>query len=84
METATVDKRNLNLLQLLRRRQEPADNLDQVIERLRRRWRLRLLLDGLFVALLGGGALFLASAWILSEAHYAPAAVWLLRALGWA
>ena len=55
--------------------------LAAVIERIRQRWRLRLLLDGLFWALAFATALFLLAGWLLNQWHFAPTAVWALRAL---
>jgi hypothetical protein len=53
--------------------------LSQVIERLRRRWRLRLLLNGLFQTLAPMIALLVISAWCLHYWHYASNAIWLFR-----
>ncbi|MDH3859175.1 MAG: hypothetical protein OEV07_14380, partial [Gammaproteobacteria bacterium] len=53
--------------------------LSQVIERLRRRWRLRHLLNGLFTTLVVMIALIVISAWLLNQLHFAQPAVWLLR-----
>ena len=53
--------------------------LSEVIDRLRQRWRLRLLLAGLFKTLVLMTALFVVSAWLLNQWHFASPAVWLLR-----
>ena len=53
--------------------------LSGVIERIRRRWRLRLLADGLLWTLALGTLLVLASAWLLNAWHFTPEALWSLR-----
>ena len=53
--------------------------LAAVIERIRQRWRLRLLLEGLFWTLAFAIALLLLASWLLNQWHFAPAAVWSLR-----
>ena len=50
-----------------------------LIERVRRRWRLRLLLDGLFRALALATVTILLGAWLLQHWHFSPTALWLLR-----
>ena len=70
-------------LALLRPARDPgaADRppLAAVIARIRGRWRLRLLLEGLFWTLLLSAAAFVAAAWLVNEWHFSPAAVWTLR-----
>ena len=56
-------------------------DLSQVIDRLRQRWRLRFLLDGLILTLAVMIALFLVSAWSLNYWHFASNAVWFFRSL---
>jgi len=53
--------------------------LRAVIERIRQRWRLRLLADGLLWTLALATALILLSAWLLNAWHFAPSTLWLLR-----
>jgi len=53
--------------------------LPQVIDRLRQRWRLRLLLNGLCRTLVIMIALFVICAGLLNHWHFASAAVWILR-----
>jgi len=53
--------------------------LSRVIDRLRQRWRLRLLLNGLFLTLALMTALFVICAALLNLWHFASPAVWLLR-----
>ncbi|MDJ0779847.1 MAG: hypothetical protein QNJ85_18400 [Gammaproteobacteria bacterium] len=55
-------------------------DLDDVIARIRGRWRLRLLLDGSFWALVFASGAFLLAAWLVDWFHFAPPAVWLARA----
>lgn len=55
--------------------------LSEVIARIRRRWRLRRLLQGLFWVLLLTSTLLLASAWLLHHWHFSIPAVWTLRAV---
>lgn len=85
MQTARANRRSSSLTGLLgsrwREKFESAPDLQQVIERLRLRWRLRLLLDGLFWALLLAVGLILVESWLLAEWHFAVPAVWLLRGL---
>jgi len=59
---------------------EPAE-LPDIIDRVRRRWRARLLLNGLARSLLAGLAVFVVSAWLLDFWYYSDAAVWSLRLL---
>jgi len=54
-------------------------DLSPVIDRLRQRWRLRLLLDGLCQTLAIMIALILVSAWSLNHWHFASNAVWFFR-----
>lgn len=54
--------------------------LAAVIERIRQRWRLHLLLDGLFWTLACASAALLLAAWLVNAWHFAPGAVWALRA----
>ena len=63
------------------RRRQSSDRpaLSQVIERLRRRWRRRLLLNGLFQTLALMIVLVVISAWWLNYWHFASNAVWLFR-----
>ncbi len=56
-------------------RRKLPDSLDAVVARVRRRWRARLLLTGLASSLAIGGALFVASVWLLEQAHFAPTAI---------
>ena len=56
-----------------------AHDLSPLIDRLRQRWRLRLLLDGLIQTLAIMIALFLVSAWSLNQWHFASNAVWFFR-----
>jgi hypothetical protein len=53
--------------------------LSAVIERIRQRWRLRLLADGLLWTLALATAVILISAWLLNVWHFSPSAIWLLR-----
>ena len=53
--------------------------LSAVIERIRQRWRLRLLANGLLWTLALATAVLLVSAWLLNAWHFSPAAVWGLR-----
>ncbi|MGB5329331.1 MAG: hypothetical protein WBO58_14005, partial [Gammaproteobacteria bacterium] len=53
--------------------------LSAVIERIRQRWRLRLLANGLVWTLSLATAVILVSAWLLNAWHFDPSAVWLLR-----
>ncbi len=53
--------------------------LADVVHRIRGRWRLRLLLEGLFWALLFATGAFLLAAWTVDHFHFAPPAVWLAR-----
>ena len=53
--------------------------LSAVIERIRQRWRLRLLTNGLLWTLALATAVVLVSAWLLNAWHFSPAAVWGLR-----
>ena len=54
-------------------------DLSAVIERIRQRWRLCLLLDGLLWTLVIATGLMLVSAWLLNAWHFSPPALWLLR-----
>jgi hypothetical protein len=65
---------------LLARRGVPA-TVEAIVARLRRRWKLRLLLQGLAVSLALGGLLFIAAAWLLNLWHFSAPAVWSLRLL---
>jgi len=56
-----------------------AHDLSPVIDRLRQRWRLRLLLGGLFQTLAIMIALILISAWWLNHWHFTSNAVWFFR-----
>ncbi len=53
--------------------------LFQVIRRVRGRWRLRLLLNGLFKTLAIMLLLFVVSSWLLSYWHFSSPSVWSLR-----
>jgi hypothetical protein len=53
--------------------------LSEVIDRVRQRWRARLLINGLCRILLGGLAVFAVSAWLLNHWHFSDPAVWCLR-----
>ena len=53
--------------------------LSQVIEHVRKRWRLRILLTGLFWILAIGTLVIIASAWLLNHWHFVTPAVWFLR-----
>ena len=61
-------------------RDAPA-SIDALIARLRRRWRLRLLLGGLSQVLVFTTAAVLAAAWLLNEFHFSAGSVWSLRLL---
>ena len=54
-------------------------DLSTLIERIRRRWRLRLLAQGLVWALALGTAVVLFAAWLVNEFHFSAGAVWSLR-----
>ena len=54
-------------------------DLAAVIGRIRERWRLRLLIDGLLWTIALATALILVSAWLLHAWHFAPPALWVLR-----
>jgi hypothetical protein len=54
-------------------------DLAAVIGRIRERWRLRLLIDGLLWTIALATVLILVSAWLLHAWHFAPPALWLLR-----
>ncbi len=49
--------------------------LDAVVARVRRRWRARLLLTGLFWILAVGGVSFVGAVWLLDQWHFAPGAI---------
>ena len=53
--------------------------LAAVIDRIRRRWRLRLLLDGLLWTLLLALTVIVAAAWLVNAWHFAANALWALR-----
>jgi hypothetical protein len=53
--------------------------LRALIERIRRRWRLRLLTNGLAWTLVLASALILLAAWLVNHWHFSPNAVWTLR-----
>jgi hypothetical protein len=53
--------------------------LGAVIERIRRRWRLRLLLHGLLWTLVLGLGVFVSAAWLVNAMHFDPNALWVLR-----
>ncbi|MDH3449334.1 MAG: hypothetical protein OEO18_14420 [Gammaproteobacteria bacterium] len=55
--------------------------LDQVIDRVRRRWRLRLLLNGLCWALALATATLILAAWFVNFWHFGSNAVWSFRLL---
>ena len=54
-------------------------SLAGVIERIRRRWRLRLLLDGLLWTLLLSVVVVATAAWLVNAWHFEPNALWTLR-----
>ena len=54
-------------------------SLAGVIERIRRRWRMRLLLDGLLWTLLLSVLVVATAAWLVNAWHFEPGAVWALR-----
>ncbi|NNE63974.1 MAG: hypothetical protein HKN34_07825, partial [Gammaproteobacteria bacterium] len=54
-------------------------DLFQVIERVRQRWRLRRLLNGLFYTLALMATLFVVLAWMLNYWHFSSTAVWATR-----
>jgi len=56
-------------------------SLTEIIGRIRRRWRLRRLLEGLFWILALTFTLLVASAWLLQHWHFSAPAVWSLRAI---
>jgi hypothetical protein len=53
--------------------------LPAVIERIRQRWRLRRLADGLLWTLTLATLLILVSTWLLNAWHFVPSSLWLLR-----
>ena len=53
--------------------------LSAVIERIRKRWRLRLFVNGLLWTLALATGLMLVSAWLLNAWHFSAPAIWLLR-----
>jgi len=73
----------LRLFALLRPAWQPRNGgrptLPAVIERIRQRWRLRLLTDGLLCTIALATVLILAAAWLVNAWHFAPSAVWVLR-----
>lgn len=62
-------------------RADERPTVDALIERVRRRWRLRRLLQGLTLALALGSLVFAAAAWMLNFWHFSPPAVWGMRLL---
>jgi len=54
-------------------------SLSAIIERIRKRWRLRLFVNGLLWTLALATALMLVSAWLLNAWHFSAPAIWLLR-----
>jgi hypothetical protein len=58
---------------------EGRPTLSHVIEHVRKRWRLRILLTGLFWILAIGTVVIIASAWLLNHWHFTTPAVWFLR-----
>ncbi|MFZ9039403.1 MAG: DUF4175 family protein [Gammaproteobacteria bacterium] len=53
--------------------------LADIVDRVRQRWRARLLINGLCWILLSGLAVFAVSAWLLNYWHFSAPAVWSLR-----
>ncbi len=53
--------------------------LADIVDRVRQRWRARLLINGLCWILLSGLAVFAVSAWLLHYWHFSAPAVWSLR-----
>lgn len=56
-------------------------SVDALIARVRRRWRLRRLAQGLALTLALGSLILAAAAWMLNFWHFSPPAVWGLRLL---
>lgn len=68
------------LLTAVRRtRADDRSTLSYVVERIRQRWRLRRLANGLVWTLSLATLVILISSWLLNAWHFAPSAVWLLR-----
>jgi hypothetical protein len=53
--------------------------LADIVDRVRQRWRARLLINGLCWILLSGLAVFAVSAWLINYWHFSAPAVWSLR-----
>ncbi|MDH3534172.1 MAG: hypothetical protein OER87_00305, partial [Gammaproteobacteria bacterium] len=85
MDTTGIDNNGIRLAGLLKASwqgdagRRPA--LGQVIDRVRRRWRLRLLLNGACWALALGTATLILAAWFVDFWHFGSSAVWSLRLL---
>ncbi|KPK03946.1 MAG: hypothetical protein AMS20_09550 [Gemmatimonas sp. SG8_28] len=60
-----------------------ADTLATVIRRVRRRWRVRLALQGLAITAVIALAVFLVSAYVLEQLRFTPTAVLLFRVVSW-
>jgi len=83
METTRISNIGVKTTNLLRSPWQGESGLRpglfEVIDRLRQRWRLRRLLNGLFWTLSLMIGVTLVSAWLLNHWHFANPAVWLLR-----
>ncbi len=77
-----IGARLFDLLTPVRRQADGRPALSAIIERIRRRWRLRLLVNGLVWTLALATALILILAWLVNAWHFAPSAVWSLRFVG--
>ena len=77
-----IGARLFDLLAPVRRQVDGRPALSAIIERIRRRWRLRLLVNGLLWTLALTTALILISAWLLNAWHFTPPAIWSLRVIG--
>ncbi len=77
-----IGTRLFDLLTPVRRQADGRPALSAIIERIRRRWRLRLLVNGLLWTLALATALLLLLAWLVNALHFVPPAVWSLRFVG--
>ena len=69
----------IRLIAPLRPQKGSRPTLSAVIERIRQRWRLRLLSEGLLWTISLSAVLILIASWLLNEWHFAPTAIWVLR-----